>query len=412
MEFTRAEPGREMMSRSMIRNPIKSRVLRIVVDARQVYRPQRRGIGKTLINLYTTLAVLRPHWQFQLIHQFDTSVPQLETYRNLGRTRIDFYGLNRYDLWEQVVLPVAALAARADILHAPANTGPKRSAVPVVVNIHDLIPLEMAPDAEETRVWLSRVKLVSERSRHILTGSEYSKRKLMDVLGTPAEKITVNAWAPDKSVKRVEDPAIIGAVKARYGLRPEEPYLFAFGASDPRKNTAGLMRAYAALPESLRREFRLLIVGIQDESLPEFRMLAAELRSGDQVKLCGFTPEVDIAPLLSGAAILCFASKYEGFGLPVLDAFLCGTPLLAGNRTSLPEVGGDAAHYIDPYDLDSIRHGLQTMLTDEGYRKRLSLRGLERSRLFTWERTAETVAGVFEAALTDAGGVGSCASPC
>lgn len=392
-----------MTSRTKLRSLSKSGGLRIIVDARQVYRPQRRGIGKTLINLYTTLSQLRPNWHFQLVHQDDTSVPELDAYRNLYRTRIDFYGLNRLDLWEQAVLPMAALAARADILHAPANTGPKRSAVPVVVNIHDLIPLEMAPNAEETKVWLSRVKLISERSRRILTGSEYSKRKLMEVLGTPEEKIVVNPWAPDKSVVRVEDPAVVGAAKMRYGLRADEPYLFAFGASDPRKNTAGLIRAYAALPESVRREFRLLVVGIQDASLPEFQSLAAELHLGDQAKLCGFTPEADISPLLSGATVLCFASKYEGFGLPILDAFLCGTPLLAGNRTSLPEVGGDAAHYIDPYDLDSIRDGLLTMLTDEPYRRSLSQRGLERSRLFSWERTATTVAEVFEAAYLDAG---------
>jgi len=387
-----------MTARPNLRMPGARNGLRIVVDARQVFRPQRRGIGKTLINLYTTLAELRPHWNFLLVHQFETAVPQLDPLRNLGKKRIDFCGLNRFDLWEQAVLPIAASAARADILHAPANTGPKRSAVPVVVNIHDLIPLETAPNTEETRLWLARVKLISERSRHILTGSEYSKRKLVEVLGTPADKITVNAWAPDKSVVRIEDPAAIAAAKARCGLHPSEAYLFAFGASDPRKNTAGLLQAYATLPAGVRREFRLLIVGIQEASLPEFQSLAAALGIEDAVRLCGFSPEEDVAPLLSGAAVLCFASKYEGFGLPILDAFTCGTPLLAGNRTSLPEVGGDAAHYIDPYDLDSFRDGLLTMLTDEAYRCTLSARGLERGRLFTWERTAETVARVFESA--------------
>ena len=370
--------------------------MRIAVDARQVYRSQRRGIGKTLIDLYAKLAERRPTWQFTLFHQHAAAVPRLAAFANLSKAGIDFPGLTRFNLWEQAVLPVSALAARADVLHAPANTGPRRSGVPVVVNIHDLIPLDMAPDAAATHAWLAQVRRAAAGARHVLTGSEYTKARLVEVLGVPAAKVTVNFWAPDQAIRRVEDPAELTAVRGRYGLAPGEQYVFGFGAADPRKNTAELVRAYARLPAGLRREFRLLLVGIQAEALPGFRELAAGLGLGDRVVFHGYMAEEDLSGVLSGAAVLGFPSRNEGFGLPILDAFVCGTPVLTGNRTSLPEVAGDAAVMVNPDDPDDLADGLRRLLADESLRRDLRARGFERSALFTWDRTADTVAGVFQ----------------
>lgn len=371
--------------------------MRIAVDARQAFRPQRRGIGKTLINLYAVLAERRPGWRFTLYHQLAAPVPQLDGAPNLRARRVDFWGASRLDLWEQAVLPLAALAGRSDVLHAPANTAPRHSRVPVVVNIHDLIPLDIAPDAPATRAWLRRVRRAAGSARHILTGSEYSKARLVEVLGVAPAKVTVNPWAPDRNLRRVWDPAALNAVRRKYGLRADEPYAFAFGAADPRKNTARLIRAYARLPGPLRREFRLLLVGIQPESLGDFRRQAEGLGLADRVVVHGYTPEEDLPGLLSGAAVLAFPSRHEGFGLPILDGFLCGTPVLTGDRTSLPEVAGGAALLVDSESDDALAAGLERLLGDEALRRELSARGLARSELFCWERTADAVAEVFEA---------------
>jgi glycosyltransferase involved in cell wall biosynthesis len=397
MDFTRTDTGSPRADGPHMNLRGRRDRMRIVLDARQVFRPQRRGIGKTLINLYAVLAERRPGWQFTLLHQLDADVPELKTFANLSKTRIDFYGLNRFDLWEQAVLPMTALAARADVLHAPANTGPKRSSVPVVINIHDLIPLEMAPESEETRLWLSQVKTGAERARHIITGSQYSKGRLMSVLGIPESKITVNYWAPDRNIAKIDDVMELNAIRTKYGLHANEPYAFAFGASDPRKNTARLIRAYARMPERLRQNFRFLIVGIQAESLAGFREQAAALGVADRVVLHGFIPEEDLSGLLSGAEMLAFPSRYEGFGLPIIDAFLCGTAVLTGNRTSLPEVAGDAAILVDSESDEALTEAMSRMLDDESLRRDLVQKGLIRSELFHWNHTADTVAGVFEA---------------
>jgi alpha-1,3-rhamnosyl/mannosyltransferase len=187
-------------------------------------------------------------------------------------------------------------------------------------------------------------------------------------------------------------------VRVKYGLRAGERYVFGFGAADPRKNTARLIEAFAGLPAGVRAEFRLLLVGVQGPALAEFRTLAEAHGAADRVVVHGFADEADVPALLSGAAVLAFPSRSEGFGLPLLDAFVCRAAVLAGDRTSLPEVAGDAAVLVNPDDTEAIRTGLRRLLEDEALRSELVARGAERVKGYTWERVADAAAGVFEAA--------------
>ena len=371
--------------------------MRIAVDARQIYRRERRGIGKTLVQLYSTLARRRPEWRFRLLHQDAVSVPQVTATPNVTPVRVDLPGLNRFDAWEQALLPVLAWAGRADVLHAPANTGPRTSVVPVVLTVHDLIPVELAPTAPDTLAWLAKVRRAAGRARRVVTVSEYSKSQLVGLLGLAPGKVAVVPWAADPELVRVTDPTALDLVRAKFGLRPGERYVFGFGAADPRKNTDRLIRAFAGLPAGVKNEVRLVLVGIQPQALGAFRNLADGLGLGERCLLHGFTAEADLPGLLSGAAVLGFPSRTEGFGLPILDAFVCGVAVLTGDRSSLPEVAGDAALLVDAGDDGAVRDGLLNLLTDENLRTDLVRRGFARAGLYSWDRTAEAVAAVFEA---------------
>ena len=371
--------------------------IRIAVDARQLFRANRRGIGKTLAEVYAALARRRPGWEFVLVHQLAVpGPPALAGLANVRAVRVDIPGGDRFGLWEAVRLPAAAVGCRAAALHCPANTGPRFPLAPMVLTVHDLIPLEIAPDVPDTRAWVKAVSAACRAARHITTVSEYSKSQLVARLGVPADKITVIGHAPDSRLARVTDPAELDRVRAKYGLRPGEPYAFGFGAADPRKNTARLIEAYAALPAELRAEFRLLLVGIQNEAAERFRRVAEERAVADRVVLHGFADEADLPALMSGATVLCFPSRSEGFGLPILDAFACRLPVLAGDRTSLPEVAGDAAVLVAPDDTAAVRDGLARLLAEPALRDRLRDRGTERLKGFTWDAAAEAYAGVFE----------------
>jgi glycosyltransferase involved in cell wall biosynthesis len=372
--------------------------LRIAVDARTVYAPPRRGTGKNLIDLYGTLSRLHPSWDFILFHQRDSDDPFVGL-PNVRAQRIDMAG-DRLNWWQDIRLPFAARAAGADVLHCPANTAPRWTATPTVVTIHDLIPLEMAPDDPETRTWMQRVSRGARRARQVITPSEHTRRLLTDVVGVPRERTTVNYWAPDRACQRVEDPAVLAGLRARYGVPEGVEYVLAFGAEDPRKNTAGILQAWSTLDPALRQRAHLLIVGLQPAALARMQtQVDAKIPDGS-CQLHGFVDERDMSGLLSGAAVLCYPSRSEGFGLPVLDAFVCGTPVITSDRTSLPEVAGDAALLVNPDEPRAIADAMTALLTSPDLRERLRAAGDRRVKEFSWERCAQTVAEVLVSAST------------
>jgi glycosyltransferase involved in cell wall biosynthesis len=369
--------------------------MRIAIDARTVYNACRRGTGKTLIDLYRWMAKIRPGWRFLMFRRNQESDDPFTGLPNVENRVIEVKG-DRLNLWEQFRLPWAAWTARCNVLHCPANTAPCHPLAPMVLTVHDLIPLETAPEAPETRLWERRVRTAVRKARHVLTPSAYSKRQLIGRLDVPQEKVTVNPWAPDSKLRRVTDAGELSRVRRKYGLSPNEPYVFGFGADDPRKNTRRQIEAWKALPSSLQNHYVLLLVGIQEPALSRFReQVNGEPKTG-RILLHGFAHEDDLSALLSGSTALSYPSLSEGFGLPVLDAFACETAVLTSSTTSLPEVAGEAAVLVDPTDARSIRDGLMRLLGDEEFRGGLIARGRERLHSFTWEYCAERAAQVLE----------------
>jgi len=369
----------------------------VAVDARQAYRAGRRGIGRTLVHLVRALAAARPGWEFRLFHQDPAADDPFAGLANVTRRRVTIPGGDRFGLWERIRLPLAAWLSRADALFCPANTGPAFAPTPVLLMVHDTIPAEADPGSPAAHDWLRRVRRSARAARLVYTPSEYSRGRIVELLGVPEEKVVAVPSAADPNFAPARDPADADRVRAKYGLAPGRRYVFGFGAEDPRKNTRRVLEAWARLPADLRGRFDLLLVGIQEPALSEFRELAAKLLPAGGWHLHGFADDADVPLLLAAAVALCFPSLAEGFGLPVLDAFRAGTAVLASNVTSLPELAGDAAVTVDPRDAGAIAAGLAALLEDDARRAELVARGRERERLFTWDRTAGRVAELLEA---------------
>ena len=305
---------------------------------------------------------------------------------------------DRWNLWEQVRLPAAARLSGATVLHSPANTAPCLPLVPLVMTVHDLLPLDTTPEAPEANAWAANVARGTRVARRIITPSAYTKGRLVERFGVSPEKIVVNHWAPDGTCRRVDDPVVIDETRRRYGLASGQAYVFGFGAADPRKNTLRIIEAWAALAPSVRARLALLLVGIQEPFLTEAREHARARVPEGGWSLMPFAEEADLPALLSGATALCYPSLGEGFGLPVLDGFACGTPVITSNSTSLPEVAGDAALLVDPTDVAAICHALERVATSVELCNRLRARGAERLRAFSWDRCAQTAATVLSEA--------------
>jgi alpha-1,3-rhamnosyl/mannosyltransferase len=295
-----------------------------------------------------------------------------------------------------VRLPLAARGA--DVLYCPANTGPRWPLRPTVLTVYDLIPLELDPGNPASAAWGRKVARAARAARRVHTASEHTAGQLTAILVVPARKIEMIPIAADPRFAPVTDAALLAAVRAKYGVPADRPFVLGFGAADPRKNTRRVLEAWARLAPGLRERFFLLLVGIQDAAMPPLRQLAADALPPGGGHLHGFADEDDLPALLSAADVLCYPSLAEGFGLPVLEAFGCGTAVVTSNTTSIPEVAGDAAVLVDPTDTAALTRALHEILSDDRLRAQLAERGRARAGAFDWAGIADRIAELFAGA--------------
>ncbi|HEX5708032.1 MAG TPA: glycosyltransferase family 1 protein [Pyrinomonadaceae bacterium] len=277
---------------------------------------------------------------------------------------------------------------RPDLLHVQ-YTAPPFAPCPVVATVHDL-SFEHLPETF-TRRGRAQLRLTvrqtARRAAHLIVPSEHTRRDLVETYGVAPERLSVIPLAASP-VFRPASAGEVGRVRSAYGL--EGDYILAVGSIQPRKNLVRLVRAYADLRRRRRRDNlpRLVLVGkrawLYGETL---RAVEAE-GVREHTTFTGYVSESDLPALYTGALCFVYPSFFEGFGLPPLEAMACGTPVLTGDRTSLPEVVGDAALTVDPFDTDSLGRAVERLIDDAALREALRERGLARARLFTWRRTA------------------------
>ncbi|NLF30013.1 MAG: glycosyltransferase family 4 protein [Planctomycetes bacterium] len=369
--------------------------MKLAVDARTIFRAERRGTGKNLIDLVRHVAALRPGWEIVLFHRRDGVENPLADLPNVRACPIEMPG-DRWDLWQQVRLPWAAWRAGADVLHCPANTAPRRCPVRRVLTIHDLIPMDRRFNPDGAEAWAAEVTRAARGAAAILTPSAFTAELVQRVLGVPADKITVNWWAPDAACRRITDDGALTAVRAKYGLDAEGRWVLAFGGADPRKNTSGLLDAWAAIDRPVRAGWSLLVVGLGPEDRQRFERRTVALDIAGRCRLEGFADEADLPALISAADVMAYPSLSEGFGLPIVDAFVCGTAVLTSRTTSMPEIAGEAAELVDPDDTGDIARGLAALMAEPERRARCAASGLERAKLFSWDATARRAIEVFQ----------------
>ena len=305
--------------------------------------------------------------------------------------------------WEQVGIVLAGMREKIDLLHCPYWSSPLWSPWPTVVTVHDVIQFVLPEYAwrKISRVYFGLVSAGARRAQAVITVSECSKQDIMKIIGLGPERIHVIGNAVDASLYPVRDAWLLASVRERYGIAPR--FVLYFGGFDMRKNVPRLIEAYARLPEALRREYQLVIAGryqhLGHPLYPDPRQTVRGLGLEGNVIFTGQIREQDKAPLYSAATVFAFPSLYEGFGMPVLEAMACGTPVVTSNVSALPEVAGDAGLLVNPYAPDAISEALAELLESAARREDLSRRGLERARRFTWPQVAEQTVRVYKQIL-------------
>lgn len=287
-----------------------------------------------------------------------------------------------------------------DLLHVQ-YTAPPFAPCPVVATIHDL-SFEHLPHTFKRR---SRVQLrltvrrTARTSAHIITSSEYSRRDLIETYRIPPDKVSTTPLAAPAHFAPVTDESEIRRVRSAYGI--EGDYILAVGSIQPRKNLVRLIAAYSSLRRSRPQAKlpRLVLVGKRAWLYEETLRSIEELGLAGEIVFTGYVPEIDLPALYTGALCFVYPSYFEGFGLPPLEAMQCGAPVITGDRTSLPEVVGDAGLMIDPFDEGALASAIARMIDGAALRMDFRRKGLERARMFNWHRTARLTLQIYEQAV-------------
>jgi glycosyltransferase involved in cell wall biosynthesis len=292
-------------------------------------------------------------------------------------------------LWTHLRLSWELLHHPPDVVFVPSHVLPLWTPVPSAVTIHDLGYLHF-PSAHPLRQrwyldWSTRHS--TRMADVVFADSEATKTDLVTQYGIPATKVVVAYPGIDDGLGPVSDRDQIQDVKRRYGI--EGDYVLHIGTLQPRKNLSRLVKAFADVPTGKRLE--LVLAGKRGWLYQHLFETVRRMGLEDRVRFVGYVPEEDKAALLSGARLYVFPSLYEGFGFPALEAQACETPLICSTSSSLPEVAGEGAIFVDPLDTAALSEAMQRLLTDAVLRAELAAKGRENRRRFSWRRCAETV---------------------
>ena len=287
-------------------------------------------------------------------------------------------------VYMHALLPGLLAAEKPDLCHYTNFIAPIRTDLPYVVTIHDM-GLESLRSFHPLakRLYTRRlVPQVAQRARLIITNSEYSKREIVRHLGISPDRIRVTPLAASSEFRPVPENQRRQTL-AGYGL--SESYLLYVGNLEPRKNLVRLLEAFAGLKD---RHHQLVIAGNRWYRGNEAAAAVGRLGLQNQVRLLGYVPRADLPALYSGSTAFVYPSLLEGFGMPIVEAMACGTPVITSDNSALKEIGNSTALLVDAMDLNSIRNAMADVVDDPGLRTDLALRGLRRAAEFSWQKTA------------------------
>ena len=298
-------------------------------------------------------------------------------------------------LQDQTYWPLLMRRARVDVVHTPIFAGMIAALRPYVLTVHDLIPLQTpaALSRSAATYWRLILPRTILRADAVITGSEFTRREILGYFGLPPERVVTVPHGVAPRFAPVNDETTLARVRSCYSL-PDRFLLFV-GIASPRKNIDRLVRAFGALVDSDRGDAHLLIAGPPGWKNAALSAAMAVSPVASRIRHLGIVADEDLPALYGLARGVVNLSSHEGFGLPALEALACGAPLVCADRTSFPEVVGDAALQVDPDDEGAIRRALATVLAVGPEVAARRARGLVRARTFTWERAAAATLAVY-----------------
>lgn len=361
--------------------------LRVAIDCRPVTAP-KTGDRTYVLNLIRALARVDSSNHYLLYTAEPTDLTRF------GKPNFDPVVLPSDPpwWWTPFTFPDDLARSQVSVAHVQYII-PLSRPVPVITTIHDLafrrfpglFPLKH-------RVLLNTlVPLSAWRAAHVITGSESTRADLLNFYRLPPERVTVTPYAADPIYRPMDREEAARAARGRFGLKT--PFILSVGVLQPRKNLTRLVQAFASIARQIPHS--LVLVGKWGWAHDQLRQALKRASLGDRIAFTGYVADADLPVLYNAAELFVYPSLYEGFGLPPLEAMACGTPVIAGRESSLPEVVGTAGVLVDPRDTRAIATAMADLLSDARERERLGRAAVERAARFSWDMTAELTLRVY-----------------
>ena len=372
----------------------KRKNMKIAIEAQRIFRSNKHGMDFVALETIRELQKM-DHENEYFIFVSPGEDKCLESSENVHIIELK---CPTYPLWEQVALPRAVKRIMPDMLHCTSNTAPINCPVPLVLTLHDIIYLEKrqssCPSWYQEMGWHYRrlvVPRILPQCKKIITVSQFERQRILDALQLPEEQLV----------------AVYNGFNSHFHLQPEAPeitqkyidaenYLFFLGNTDSKKNTPRVLKAYSLYLERSDKKLPLLIADLKEEVID--RILEEEKITDIKKYLSfpGYISNTDLPALYRGAFAFLYPSLRESFGIPMLEAMACGAPIIAGNTSAMPEIAGERAILVDPFNTEEIATKILLLENAPDFYQQQVEYGLERSKLFSWKNTAESLLKIYK----------------
>ena len=368
--------------------------MRIGIEAQRIFRKNKHGMD------YVVLQEIKELQQFDTHNEYFVFVAPgedrcLEDSKNVHIIEI---GGNIYPIWEQITLPKAVSELKLDLLHCTSNTAPIRCSVPLVLTLHDIIFMEPRDKSNKSLYqnmgWLYRrlvVPRILKKCKYIITVSDFERNNIITRLGIPSERMVMIYNGYNEWFKPLKD------LDMKYRKYIKEPgYFFFLGNTDPKKNTERTLIAYSKYLELSKVKRKLLMADLDKSYLDDIIVKNHIENIYPNIQMPGYIVNSDLPYIYNNAFAFLYTSLRESFGIPLLEAMACGTPVITSNTSSMPEIGGRNAILINPESPGEIAQMMIKLEKDRNFYDQQKELGIKRAKMFSWRQTAEQLLEVYE----------------
>ncbi len=372
--------------------------MRIGIEAQRIFRRKKHGMDMVALESIRTLQRMDQVNEYIVFTNTGDDTGCLQPSDNVKIVTFD----GSYPVWEQLTLSREAKKHNVDLLHCTSNTAPVSSSVPLIVTVHDIIYFEKHPLFASGYTPYQRfgnlyrrfvVRRIFESAKLVITVSHFEEQHILEQFPALKNKLHVVYNGVGKHFGPVNDKSLLDDIRQKYRLPAR--YLMFLGNTDPKKNSENTIVAFAKAMQEANLDYHLVVGDFSQEIVAGYLEKASMKDFINRIHFPGYINNQDMPAIISMAEFYLYPSKRESFGIPIIEAMACGTAVITSNRASMPEVGGDAALYADPFSIEDLKEKIIILANDEALRSKYSAMGKKQALKFSWEESAKCLLSLY-----------------